>query len=211
MEKLLTTLRLGSPGRNQRSSQRFTLALLLALVVHVAATPNSSSSPLQDKTISGTIVDENDQPLPGATVMVKGTTQGTTANFDGEFSLTLPSGSEILVVTYIGYLTQEIAPGSQSELQIQPLPDATNLQEVVVICYGTQKKNDLVGAISSVKSEERVLSSTPSIGQALQGRVSGLQIVQNSAQPGGGQDIRIRGAASINASNQPLIVVDGFP
>lgn len=211
MEKLLTILRPGSPGRTKRLSQKIGLAMTLALMAHGVVTPNPGPSPVQDRTITGTIVDENDQPLPGATVMVKGTTLGTTANFDGEFEITLPSGSEILVVTYIGYLTQELTPGLQTKLRIKLLPDTTNLEEVVVIGYGTQKKKDLVGAISSVKSEELVLSSTPSIGQALQGRVSGLQIVQNSAQPGGGQDIRIRGAASINASNQPLIVVDGFP
>ena len=187
------------------------LAFMLGVLVHTNANATIADHIQQDRTVTGTIVDENDQPLPGATVMVLGTNQGTTASFDGEFEITVPSGSDTLVFSYIGYITQEIALNGQTTLSIKLLPDTTNLNEVVVVGYGTQKKKDVVGAISSVKSEELVLSSTPSVGQALQGRVSGLQIVQNSAQPGGGQDFRIRGAASINASNQPLIVVDGFP
>mgnify|MGYP005811138765 CR=1 FL=1 len=187
------------------------LSLILGVLVHTNANAKIPDQIQQDRSVTGTIVDENDQPLPGATVMVLGTNQGTTASFDGEFEITVPSGSDTLVFSYIGYITQEIVLNGQTTLSIKLLPDTTNLNEVVVVGYGTQKKKDVVGAISSVKSEELVLSSTPSVGQALQGRVSGLQIVQNSAQPGGGQDFRIRGAASINASNQPLIVVDGFP
>ncbi|MCR9228640.1 MAG: SusC/RagA family TonB-linked outer membrane protein [Flavobacteriaceae bacterium] len=187
------------------------LAFMLGVLVHTNANAKIADQIQQNRSVTGTIVDENDQPLPGATVMVLGTNQGTTASFDGEFEITVPSGSDTLVFSYIGYITQEIALNGQTTLSIKLLPDTTNLNEVVVVGYGTQKKKDVVGAISSVKSEELVLSSTPSVGQALQGRVSGLQIVQNSAQPGGGQDFRIRGAASINASNQPLIVVDGFP
>ena len=187
------------------------LSLILGVLVHTNANAKIPDQIQQVRSVTGTIVDENDQPLPGATVMVLGTNQGTTASFDGEFEITVPSGADTLVFSYIGYITQEIVLNGQTTLSIKLLPDTTNLNEVVVVGYGTQKKKDVVGAISSVKSEELVLSSTPSVGQALQGRVSGLQIVQNSAQPGGGQDFRIRGAASINASNQPLIVVDGFP
>lgn len=211
MEKLLTHPNQGSPGRNGKFGQKLILALLMCCMAQLGARPNSSFSFQQDRTVSGTILDENDRPLPGASIVVKGTNLGVTASFDGEFEITLPRGSDTLIISYIGYVTQEIAVGVQTVLNIKLVPDTTSLDEVVVVGYGTQKKRDVVGAISSVKSEELVLSSTPSIGQALQGRVSGLQIVQNSAQPGGGQDIRIRGAASINASNQPLIVVDGFP
>ncbi|WP_197056919.1 TonB-dependent receptor [Cellulophaga sp. Hel_I_12] len=170
-----------------------------------------NNASLQQIEITGKVVDENNQPLPGASVVLKGTVNGVTTNFDGEYAIAVPEGSTTLVVTYVGYLAQEILISNQTEINIKMSPDTTSLEEVVVVGYGTQRKKDLVGAISSVKSEELVLSSTPSIGQALQGRVSGLQITQNSAQPGGGLDIQIRGAGSINASNQPLIVVDGFP
>ena len=170
-----------------------------------------NNASLQQIEITGKVVDENNQPLPGASVVLKGTVNGVTTNFDGEYAIAVPEGSTTLVVTYVGYLAQEILISNQTEINIKMSTDTTSLEEVVVVGYGTQRKKDLVGAISSVKSEELVLSSTPSIGQALQGRVSGLQITQNSAQPGGGLDIQIRGAGSINASNQPLIVVDGFP
>lgn len=211
MEKLTIHLCHGSPSHTTSIFRKLFLVLVLANLFSANANFDESKAILAQNTVSGTIVDENDQPLPGATVMVKGTSQGTTASFDGEFEITLPSGNNTLVISYIGYLSQEINITNQTSISIKLLPDTTSLDEVVVVGYGTQKKKDVVGAISSVKSEELVLSSTPSVGQALQGRVSGLQIVQNSAQPGGGQDFRIRGAASINASNQPLIVVDGFP
>src|SRR5690606_23674969 len=112
---------------------------------------------------------------------------------------------------YLGFETQEIAVGSNSTLNVTMKESDSALDEVVVVGYGTQKKRDVVGAISSVKAEDLVLSTTPSIGTALQGQVAGLQIVQNSAQPGGGLTFLIRGAGSVNASNQPLIVIDGFP
>ena len=165
----------------------------------------------QQFTVSGTVLDENNQPLPGASIVVKGTNKGTTTNFDGEFSIEVPNSNSALVVTYIGYLPKEVVIANQTAIEVQLLPDTTSLDEVVVVGYGSQLKKDLVGAISTVKSEELILSSTPSVGQALQGRVAGLQITQNNAQPGGGLNIQIRGAGSVNASNQPLYVVDGFP
>lgn len=161
--------------------------------------------------VTGRVLDESNVPMPGASVMVKGTTVGTVTSFEGEFSILVPEGATTLVISYIGYLDQEVPIQNRSNIDITMVLDTTSLEEVVVVGYGTQLKKDLVGAISSVKGEELVLSSTPSVGQALQGRVSGLQITQNSAQPGGGLNIQIRGAASINASNQPLIIVDGFP
>lgn len=166
---------------------------------------------LQDKVITGTVTDESGAPLPGATVFVKGTSTGTTTDFDGNYSITVPSGGATIVFSYVGYLSQEVAINQQSEINISLAPDNTVLDEVVVVGYGTQRKKDIAGAISTVETEELVLSSSPSIGDVLRGKVSGLQITQNSAQPGGGLDFQIRGAGSINASNQPLIVVDGFP
>ncbi len=190
--------------------------IILKLLPVPPNTQNSGASigrPLDqdDVLIRGTVLDENGQPLPGASVVVPGTGNGTVTNFDGEYEITVPRETTTLSVSYVGYLPQEIAIAGQTTIDVSMAPDTTSLNEVVVVGYGTQRKKDLVGAISSVKSEELVLSSTPSIGQALQGRVAGLQITQNSAQPGGGLDLQIRGAGSINASNQPLIVVDGFP
>ncbi|MHB1146709.1 MAG: SusC/RagA family TonB-linked outer membrane protein [Lutibacter sp.] len=161
--------------------------------------------------ITGTVYDEMNQPLPGASVMVKGTSVGTVTSFDGEFKILVPKGATTIVVSYTGYIKQEVLIANKSNIVIKMLPDLTSLEEVVVVGYGSQRKKDIAGAISTVKSEELILSSSPSIGDVLRGKVSGLQITQNSAQPGGGLDIQIRGAGSINASNDPLIVVDGFP
>ena len=165
----------------------------------------------QDRVITGTVTDESGVPLPGATVVVKGTSSGTTTDFDGNYSITVPDGGATIAFSYIGYLTQEVLADGQSEINVSLVPDNTILDEVVVVGYGTQRRKDIAGAISTVETEELVLSSSPSIGDVLRGKVSGLQITQNSAQPGGGLDFQIRGAGSINASNQPLIVVDGFP
>jgi TonB-linked SusC/RagA family outer membrane protein len=189
----------------------FSMIICLLYSFNVAAYSTSIIQGYQQKLVTGNITDENNQPLPGASVVLKGTSIGTTTNFDGEFRIEVPSGPAVLVVSYLGYIPFEIDVSKETSIQVQLVLDTTNLNEVVVVGYGTQLKKDLVGAISSVKSEELVLSSTPSLGQALQGRVAGLQITQNSAQPGGGLDIQIRGAASINASNAPLFVVDGFP
>ncbi|MEQ6119617.1 TonB-dependent receptor [Reichenbachiella sp. MALMAid0571] len=185
--------------------------------IHVAHNPDSEfdieedyGNIIVDVDISGKVVDEKNESLPGATIVEKGTTNGTTTDLDGNYKLSVPDGATI-TISFVGYETQEVVVGNQSVIDVQMEVDAAQLDEVLVVGYGTQRKRDVVGAISSVKSEELVMSSTASIGHALKGKVAGLQIRQNSAQPGGGLDILIRGAASINASNEPLIVIDGFP
>ncbi len=162
-------------------------------------------------TITGVVSDETNQPLPGASVLVKGTTVGVVTGFNGEFSIVVPTDATTLLFSFVGYVEQEVVIGNKTKIDVKLEPDTNSLEEVILVGYGTQKKRDLVGAISTVKSDELVMSSTPSIAHVLQGKAAGLQIVQNSAQPGGGLDILIRGAGSINASNQPLIVIDGFP
>ena len=164
----------------------------------------------QDRVISGTIKDQLGDVLPGANVLVKGTTIGTTADGDGKFSLTLPSGGNVLVVSFIGYASQEIAVEGQSTLNIVLQPDPATLSEVVVVGYGTQKRSDLTGAISSVKAEDLNQLPMQRVDQALQGRAPGVMVLNPSGQPGGKTTIRIRGMNSITGSNQPLVVVDGL-
>lgn len=166
---------------------------------------------IEQTTVTGKVTDEGGIPLPGASVLVKGTTTGAVTSFDGDYSIIIPNGGTTLVISYLGFVTQEIVIGSQSTINITLSEDNTNLDEVVVVGYGTQRKRDVVGAISQVKGDDLILSSAASVGHVLQGRAAGLQVTQNSAQPGGGLDIQIRGGASINASNAPLYVVDGFP
>ncbi|MDO5968978.1 TonB-dependent receptor [Flavivirga aquimarina] len=165
----------------------------------------------QQNIVNGKVTDAYGVPLPGASVQVKGTTVGAATDFDGNYSITIPDNGKTLVISYLGFVTKEVIINDQSIINVSLSEDNNNLDEVVVVGYGVQRKRDLVGAISQVKTDDLILSSTPSIGHILQGKAAGLQITQNSAQPGGGIDIFVRGAASINGSNAPLIVVDGFP
>lgn len=161
--------------------------------------------------ITGRVADDKGEALPGVTILVKGTQRGMTTDAEGKFSIDVPEENAVLVFSFVGYSSQEVAVGNRTILNIQLKEDERGLDELVVIGYGTQKKRDLTGAISSVKSSELVTVATPDVGRALKGKLAGLMVRENSAQPGGGLDILIRGAGSVNASNAPLIVVDGFP
>ncbi|QSB28760.1 TonB-dependent receptor [Flavobacterium sp. CLA17] len=164
-----------------------------------------------DITIKGVVLDELGQPMIGVTIVPKGSPRGTTTDFDGTFTIVVPSNTEALVLSYVGYDNKEVLIANQTNIKVSMVPSSKTLNEVVIVGYGTQKKKNVLGAMSSVKGETLNLSSAPSVLTALQGKVAGLQITQNSAQPGGGFNIQIRGAGSINASNDPLVVIDGFP
>lgn len=164
----------------------------------------------QSKLVKGTIVDATGMPVIGANVMVKGTTNGTITDMDGKFSLDVEEGAT-LVVSYIGFSNQEIKVGNQTSLSVTLKEDAEALDELVVVGYGTQKKRDLTGAVSSVKMDDTPVNTFSTVSHALAGKASGLQVTQNSAQVGGGSTFRIRGAASTGAGNDPLIIIDGFP
>ncbi|WP_375587774.1 TonB-dependent receptor [Flagellimonas aurea] len=165
----------------------------------------------QDFSVSGTVTDESGMPLPGTSIVEKGTTNGTQTDFDGNFALTLSDSNATLVVSYIGFASKEVAVAGQSELNIVLQESAAALDEIVVIGYGSVKKSDLTGAVSSLKSEDMNPGANASVDQMLQGRAAGVQISQSSSEPGGGLSIRVRGASSINAGNEPLYVIDGFP
>lgn len=160
--------------------------------------------------LRGQVTDRDGLPIIGANIQVKGASIGCITDIDGNFHLNAPMGSE-LVISYIGYTTKTLAVSKQHFLQIYLDEDTKTLDEVVVVGYGTVKKRDLTGAVSSVKGDDLSLSGVSSIGHALGGKAAGLYIRQNSAQPGGGLDILVRGAGSVNASNDPLYIVDGFP
>lgn len=166
----------------------------------------------QDRTITGTITSSDDNsPLPGVNVIVKGTTNGTVTDFDGNYAITVSSSDSILEFSSIGFSTQEIAVGGNSTINVSLDPDLTNLDEVVVVGYGTAKKETLTGSIEQVKSEvfQDIATGDPAL--ALQGRTPGLVVTRNSSRPGDeGINFLIRGASSINGI-QPLIVIDGVP
>lgn len=163
----------------------------------------------QNRIVTGVITDANGEPVIGANISVKGTSTGTITDLDGRFTLEVPSGSQ-LVVSYIGYLTKEVPVGTHSQLAIRLTEDTQNLDEVVVVGYGVQKKSDLTGAVANVKSETLMERPSTSVEQALAGRVAGVNISTNSGRPGGRTSVQIRGYSSINASSNPLYVVDGI-
>lgn len=167
----------------------------------------------QTISVTGTVVDEKNEGLPGASVILKGSNQGTTTNETGAFRIEIPEGlrnRSILMASFIGYNTEEQSLGSQSHLQFKLRPDDQQLSELVVVGYGTQKKSDLTGAVSSV-APAALKQPVSSLDRILQGTVSGVQVTQTSGQPGSAVSIRIRGGNSINGGNEPLYVIDGFP
>lgn len=167
-----------------------------------------TTTAVMDRTVTGKVLDENNQPLPGATVLVEGTTIGTVTDVEGNFSLTVPDNATLLI-SYIGYTAQRMAVGQQSVITVSLEVDSTALDEVLVIGYGTVKKSDLTGSVGQVGAESLQERPSPSLNQALSGRVSGVQVNTNSGRPGGRTTVRIRGFSSINSSNNPLYVVDG--
>ncbi len=163
----------------------------------------------QQRTISGKITDQGDgAPLPGVNILVKGTTNGTISNVEGEYSLSISQNDAVLIFSSIGYLSQEVSVGNQTSISVQLNEDVASLEEVVVIGYGTQKKSNITGAIASVSGEDLEKVQVASFDQAIQGRAAGVYVTSNSGQPGGGISVRIRGIGSINNSN-PLYVIDG--
>lgn len=175
------------------------------------ALPQEADRVITTKIVTGNITDEKGEPIIGANVIEKGTiSNGTVTDVDGNFSLKVTSDA-VLQISYIGYLSQEVETAGTTTFTVILQEDTKSLDELVVVGYGTMKKSDLTGAISSVKANELPLTGNVSVIHAISGKVSGLYTRQNSAQPGGGIDILIRGAGSVNASNRPLYIVDGFP
>lgn len=162
------------------------------------------------KQISGTITDQNGEPLIGVSIVEKGTSNGTVTNIDGKYSLTV-SINAILSVSYIGYLSQDTEVKDKTIFNLSLTENSKQLDEVVVIGYGTVRKSDLTGSVTSLKSD--ALRDLPSnnVSQALQGRVPGVQIQQNSGAPGASMQIRVRGSNSITGNNEPLWIINGFP
>ncbi len=164
----------------------------------------------QGKKVAGMVVDGAGEPVIGANVVVKGTTNGTITDFDGNYSLEGVSANDILVVSYIGYLSQELPVGNQSSIKVTLREDTQTLDEVVVVGYGTMRKSDVTGSIGVAKGDDLTKNQNFSALDNLRGKVSGVNIFSNSSQPGAYSNrVVIRGMATINASSNPLYVVDG--
>ncbi len=181
------------------------LALLLSMFTCLHISPAFS----QSLTISGKVISSAGEPLSGVSVTVKGTKRGVATNNSGEFTIEA-AGNAILQVSYVGYEQKEVPVNNQNNLTIVLTEENAQLNQVVVIGYGTVKKSDLTGSVVSVKSEDLKASPVTSFDQALEGRAAGVQVTQQSGKPGAETSIRIRGTTSINAGNEPLYVVDGM-
>jgi TonB-linked SusC/RagA family outer membrane protein len=158
--------------------------------------------------ISGTITDENGDPLPGASVFVKGTSQGTVTDIQGKFRLSVPDNG-VISISFIGYITQDISVSGRTVINVQLAVDAEMLQEVVVVGYGTQNRRDLTGAVGSISSVEISRANPIQAAAALQGQVAGININKTSNNPGAGYTIDIRGLSNFGGSSEPLVVIDG--
>lgn len=178
------------------------IVVLLLLPLMVAA---------QTKKVTGIITDETGEAITGALVKIPQTTLGTMTNVNGQYAIELPQGKNQLEFSFLGYEKQIIEVNSRDQINVRLQPTSFDIDEVVVIGYGTQKKGDLTGSISSVSSKDFNTGLISSPEQLINGKVSGVQIMSNSGSPTSGSTIRIRGGASLNASNDPLIVLDGVP
>jgi TonB-linked SusC/RagA family outer membrane protein len=159
--------------------------------------------------IQGKVSDDNGQPVPGVHILVKGTTNGTTSDANGDYQLTVSDNNAVLVFSFIGYITKEVSIENRTVINVTLVTDVISLTEVVVTGYGSQSKRDITGAVATVDAEALLSTPTTNLGQALQGKVSGVT-VGNENSPGGGVMVRIRGFGTIN-DNSPLYVIDGVP
>lgn len=183
--------------------------LLMTFVLSLAA---FAAAIAQDRVVTGQVTDSRDgSPLAGVSITVKGRTTGTQTGADGTFRITVPAGATTLVMTYLGYQTQEVAVGTGALNVSLTATTGANLNEVVVIGYGTQRKRDVTGAVATVGTKDFQKGAIQSPEQLIAGKVAGVQISSNGGAPGAGSRIRIRGGASLIASNDPLIVIDGVP
>ena len=162
--------------------------------------------------IKGRVMDgSHNEPLIGASIQVPGTTIGTVADLDGNFSFTLPEGKFLIQVSMIGYKTQVVNVKGKTEVDVTLYEDAAVMEEVVVIGYGTMKKRDLSGSVSQIKGDELKAGGAPDVAHGLQGKIAGVDVKQSDGSPGAGVSITVRGANSFSTSSQPLYIVDGVP
>ncbi|HPT30698.1 MAG TPA: carboxypeptidase-like regulatory domain-containing protein, partial [Prolixibacteraceae bacterium] len=208
MEKnLLSCVKQSNHGK--RMFHRKMRTLLLLFIMGLAWISASALSAEQQRAIRGKVVGENGDPIPGVTVVVKGTTVGTITDMDGKFNLNIPANAQTLSVSFVGMTPQELPIGSQTEFNVTLKEETKGLEEVVVVGYGTQKKESVVGAITQVNNETLMQAGATTVTNAIAGKLSGVLTIQQDAEPGSSQaDIYVRGLSSWNGS-APLVLVDG--
>jgi len=184
----------------------------LILINTVFATDDTTPIYNKQINISGVITSSEDNgPLPGVSIVEKGTTNGTVTDLDGSFIINVASENSILVFSFIGFERQEQRVGSRTQINLRLEQDLGQLEEVVVVGYGSVRRSDLTGSVSSISEKDLQIGVNTSLDQMMQGRAPGVQVIQSSSAPGGGVTVRIRGGNSISGGNEPLYVIDGFP
>lgn len=196
LDQLFSNTQIGYEIRNQK--------------IYLSLKSDQTASATPPQPVTGTVVDPLGQPVIGATVVVKGTTKGASTGIDGSFNLTV-TPNDVLVISYIGYNTQEIVVGSRTSLEIKLTENATELDDVVVIGYGAVKKRDVSTAISSIKAEDIANQPISDFRQSMAGKMPGVQVMQTGGDPEGNVMVRVRGISSATAGNDPLYIVDGVP
>lgn len=161
--------------------------------------------------ITGTVKDNAGVPLPGVLVKVKGGTLSAVTNVNGVYTLNLPVGNETLVFSYLGFKTKEVSASGQTNMTVVLEEEISKLDEVVVIGYGTVKKKDLTGAVASVKAEEIMRTPTSNVMDAMQSKVSGMEVMKSSGRAGSGVNVTVRGQRSLSGNSTPLYIIDGIP
>ncbi len=181
------------------------IVLLLGFVLTEAQAPAQNGP----RTVSGIVLDASGEPLVGAGVMIKGTMDGAITDLDGNFSLEVKS-EDVLEISYIGFAAQEVTVGDQTRIRVILQPETNMMEETIVVGYMPMRKSDFTGSVSNVSAKELPLT-TPTVSQALVGKVAGVEVRQTSGAPGDGAKIRVRGVNSLSASSDPLYVIDGYP
>jgi TonB-linked SusC/RagA family outer membrane protein len=182
-----------------------------SLLLMVTMFPFVMSRAESQRTVTGTVVDDRGEPLIGASILILGTHSGAVSDIDGKFSIQVPDGSNTLRVSYTGFRSTTVDISTVNEVSVIMATDAIGLEDVIIVGYSSQRKKDITGAVSSVDSDEFATEAALSVENALRGRATGVQVFQASGTPGAAINVRVRGSTSINASNQPLYIIDGVP
>src|SRR5665647_463973 len=193
----------------------FMLMAVLILVQSGMAFASGSvpdgSNMIQQKVVSGVVTDNDGNALPVVSIQEKGTTNGVLSDASGAYRINLTTADPVLIFSFVGYAPQEVAVGTRNVVNVTMVLSETGLNEIVVVGYGTQRKESVTGSVASMKGEEMRDVASSNITQALQGRIAGVDMEQTSTKPGATMQIRVRGTRSLNASNDPLVVLDGIP
>ncbi|MGV3557879.1 SusC/RagA family TonB-linked outer membrane protein [Larkinella arboricola] len=183
------------------------LCLFLLAITSLSVRANAAI----DRPVSGTVKDEKGEALPGVSIVLKGTTRGTTSNADGSYRLDVPENNAVLIYSFVGYLSQEINVGSRTKIDVQLTVGDRSLDEVVVVGYGSQRKQDITSAVSVISMKDIGEQPSNNTNQLIQGRAPGVVVKQKAGTPGGSFEVRVRGIGSLGAGSNPLYVIDGFP